>query len=143
MTPTWKQDIYFKQTHLNYYLLFSSSQPKHRETNIQFNLTRRICTNISDPKSGEKKLQELENTLSESEYPIALIHPVLELLDTIDNQELRKTGEPPEAVNILTYVSTQNARNVKSYYIICPNMLFLLTDPRISKAVKIQQILKI
>ena len=52
-------DIYFKETDTKQYLNYFSCHPKLTKNSIPYNLSRRICTIVSDSELRMKRLQEL------------------------------------------------------------------------------------
>ena len=52
-------DIFYKETDSKQYLLFYSCHPSYTNTNISYNLARRLKTIISEEQVFEKRMDEL------------------------------------------------------------------------------------
>ena len=95
-------DVYYKNTDSKQYLLFSSCHPKHTKTNIPFNLSKRICTIVSDKNTRDLRLHELKQFLINRQYPPSLIDDGIKRAKTINTQTLRQIK--PNNTPDLTYV---------------------------------------
>ena len=71
-------DVYYKTTDTHQYLNFKSCHPTHTKRNIPYNLSRRICTIVSEEKTKDQRLMELKMYLSAQNYPEKLIDSAIE-----------------------------------------------------------------
>jgi hypothetical protein len=62
-------DVFYKIADTKQYLLFNSCHPKHTRYNIPYNLTRRLCTIISDAEILDIRHAQLKLLLLQRRYP--------------------------------------------------------------------------
>ena len=77
-------DIYYKVTDSKQYLPFNSCHAKHIKVNIPFNLSKRICTIVSDQRTREKRLSELSSFLEDLNYSKGIIQQGVKKATEID-----------------------------------------------------------
>ena len=66
-------DIFYKPTYSKQYLNFHCHHPCDNKIALPYNLSRRICTIVSDEKIRMKRLLELKQCLIKCKCPIELI----------------------------------------------------------------------
>ena len=83
-------DIYRKPTDSQQYVHFKSCHSSHTKENIPFSLARRICTIVENRELRNRKLIELQTTLTKRGYPETLTQNCIARSDVIPFTELRK-----------------------------------------------------
>lgn len=102
---------------------YSSFHPKHtNNNNILFNLSKCVCTNVSNFETRNKILQERTQVLLKKGYPFMSIEKRIELSKAIHIGELRKRKSVPDASNNIPFIATNNPRNTANYNIIHQNI---------------------
>ena len=102
-------DIYRKPTDTQQYLHFRSQHPKACLKSIPYNLARRICTIISDPRLRDIRLTELSQALKQRSFPITLINKGIDLAKSIPLTELRRK-KVKQNDEIIPFVTTFNRK---------------------------------
>ena len=120
-------DIYFKETDTQQYQNYFSCHPKHAKNSIPYNLSRRICTLVSDSELRMKRLQELKNSLISRKYPITLIESGINKALNIPRDTLMQV-KTHSKVNTIPYVSTFNPNNTEMFGIFTNNLHILYSD---------------
>lgn len=106
-------DIFYKPTDSKQYLDFHSHHPRHVKIALPYNLSRRICTIVSDRELRKKRLLEMKQCLVRCRYPKELIDDGIKRALQIDRSELikPKLKEPEGAINSssIVHVSTYSS----------------------------------
>ena len=107
-------DIYFKPIDTRNYVHFKPCNQKHTLMNIPFNLARRLCTIIDETTALGKRLEELQETLLNLDYPIHLTKKGKEKAKSFPQQTLRSNVGKANTENFLTFASTNSQQPKKS-----------------------------
>ena len=92
-------DIYYKATDSKQYLNFHSHHPRHVKVALPYNLSRRICINVSSEEVRVKRLEEMKSFLLQCNYPLKLIEVgIRKGLDIDREEEIIKTASKEEAL---------------------------------------------
>ena len=109
-----KTDIYYKPTDSKQYLDFRSHHPRHIKRALPYNLSRRVCTIVSDYDLRLKRLNEMKFFLKKCHYPENLINDGINKAMNIDrnilihpNNEMK--NHKIASNNLITHVSTYNS----------------------------------
>ena len=129
------------ETDSKQYLNFQSCHPKHTKTSIPYNLTRRICTIVSDQSQREKRLSELCNSLQKRNYPDTVISEGIKKAKSIPRNTLLST-QTQNKEEVLPYDSTFNPNNTEMFGILKSNMHILTNDQTIREALSESKIIK-
>ena len=110
------RDIYFKETDTEQYLNYFSCHPKHTKNSIPYNLSRRICTIVSNSELRMKRLQELKYSLIARKYPISLIESGINKALNIPRDSLMQVkNHSKEIPSPMSQLSTQIMRKCLAY----------------------------
>ena len=110
-------DLYHKPTDTLRCLPYSTSHPKHCLKNIQFVMTRRICTIVENYSLKNKHLRELKENFITYGYPEKVIEIGIQKALEIPQNELR-LPKTIENNNNLTFKSTLNLNNPKIFNLV-------------------------
>jgi hypothetical protein len=80
-------DIFYKATDTRQYLDFHSNHSRHTKRAIPYNLSRRICTIVSDLKIRDIRLEELREYLKRCNYPMQLIQDGIKKVTSYDRNQ--------------------------------------------------------
>ena len=132
-----KTDIFYKTTDTHQYLHFKSCHPKACKNNIPYNLTRRICTIVSDIKNTQDLcLSELEDMLCARQYPNEIIKTGISIeLRPLTREELMSSNKKT-VEKIIPFVHTHNPNNPNMFQIIQTSLPTIKNDKALSKAFK-------
>ena len=83
-----KTDIFYKSTDSKQYLNFHSHHPRHIKIALPYNLSRRICTIVSDNDLRKTRLNEMKNSLLKCNYPLNLINDGIKKALSINRDDL-------------------------------------------------------
>ena len=116
-------DIFYKTTDSKQYLNFRSHHPRHTKRALPYNLSRRICTIVSDSNLRTIRLNEMKSSLIKCNYPKALIQDGINKALAIDRKDLiHPTENAGTDNNSIPFVSTfnsnyhDNSTLVKDYF---------------------------
>lgn len=105
-------DIYYKPTDTHQYLHFNSCHPRHTKRAIPYNLSRRICTIVSDPSTRNQRLEEMRIFLHRQMYPRKLIEDGIRKAKLLDRTELINPNRTiAKQEEIIPFVTTHNPNN--------------------------------
>ena len=105
-------DIFYKPTDSKQYLNFHSHHPRHTKIALPYNLSRRICTIVSDEQLRMTRLIEMKQSLIKCNYPQNLIDDGIRKALSID-RILLINPEPKD--NRSTNVNFQSIVHVTTY----------------------------
>ena len=122
-------DIYYKATDSRQYLNFHSHHPRHVKVALPYNLSRRICINVSSEEVRVMRLEEMKSFLLQCNYPLKLIEDGIrkglaidreeEIIKTASKEDALTNGEiNTDIVHVSTYHCnySNNASLIKNYY---------------------------
>ena len=99
--------LFQKVTDSHHYVPFISCHPSQTKRNIPFNLARKICTIVDEENSKEKRMDNLQRTLTRQRYPPKLIDASTNEVKKIPKQKLCQNKLRNEDNKwLLTFVST-------------------------------------
>jgi hypothetical protein len=107
-------DIFYKVTDTKQYLDFGSNHPRHIKVALPYNLSRRICTIVSDENIKKIRLSEMHDSLRKCGYPSELIKDGIKKASSYNRQELLdghrtdRSKKSNTTNKCITYVSTCN-----------------------------------
>ena len=127
-------DIYFKPTDTKQYLNYKSSHPKHTKNSIPYNLARRICTIVSDPKQRQQRLTELYQHLQTRNYPKQIIKAGIREASKIPRENLL-VEKYKQTEDITPFVSTFNPKNPEMFGILKNNLHILNSDEKMKNVI--------
>ena len=104
--------LVYKQTDRHQYLHFGSSHPHHVKKAIPYNLTRRICTIVSDSKTRDIRLEELKLYLLRQKYPEQLVDNGIMKAKECNRKTLLSIKQQSNDEDVLPFVHTNNPRNI-------------------------------
>ena len=107
-------DIYYKPTDTKQYLNYKSCHPKHTKNSIPYNLARRICTIVSDSKTKNERLQELQKHLEARNFPKNVIKKGILKASSIPKEQLLQQPNQ-DSDEIIPYVATFNPKNTEMF----------------------------
>jgi hypothetical protein len=81
-------DIFYKPTDSKQYLDFYSNHPRHTKRALPYNLSRRICTIVSDKSVRDTRLGEMSLFLKKCHYPQLLIEDGIRKATSMDRSKL-------------------------------------------------------
>ena len=88
-------------------LIYHIYHPKHVRTNVPYNLSRRICTIVSNEQTKLKRLNELKSFLEQRLYPSGLIEAGIRKAYEEKQEDLRQSKQQTSQ-NIIPFTTTFN-----------------------------------
>ena len=134
-------DIYYKVTDSKQYLPFNSCHPKHIKVNIPYNLSKRICTIVSDQFTREKRLSELSSFLEDLNYPKAIIQQGIKKATEIERNTPLKSTTKKDKSNLVPFISYNNPLDNEIFKYIKSNFNILTSDPRMKNVLQNQRVI--
>jgi hypothetical protein len=102
-------DIFYKETDSKQYLDYKSNHPRYIKNNIPYNLSRRICTIVSNRDTRAKRLLELAGYLGECSYPHVIVYKGIKSALSIPVTELRtRSQKKKNDGNNIPFITTYN-----------------------------------
>jgi hypothetical protein len=123
-------DIYYKDTDTKQYLHFGSCHPRATKTNIPYNLSRRICTIVTNPDLRKIRLKEMEESLIKRGYPKNLINKGVSKAQALSIEQLRAPKDKSGDNNIVAFVTTYNPNQDNMFTIVKNTCSVLNASPR-------------
>ena len=128
-------DIFYKATDTKTYLDFFSCHPRHIKLNVPYNLSRRICSIVTDQTLLSQRLNELKQTLLKRNYPTAVIEMGINRAKAIDVNTLRDSTKKDQE-NVLPFVETYNPNFESFFKTVTSNLPLLQANDRMGPALK-------
>ncbi|XP_062612905.1 uncharacterized protein LOC134274656 [Saccostrea cucullata] len=130
-------DVYYKTTDTHQYLHFGSCHPRHTKRSIPYNLSRRICTIVSDEERRKERLKELKGYLLDQKYPLEIIEDGIKKAEELDrNQLINPPSTDTTEEKILPFVTTHSPRNRNMTPFVQHLNGVLKTDEKMSKVLQ-------
>nr|XP_034325343.1 uncharacterized protein LOC117689218 [Crassostrea gigas] len=129
-------DVYYKTTDTHQYLNFKSCHPTHTKRNIPYNLSRRICTIVSEEKTKDQRLMELKMYLGAQNYPEKLIDSAIEEAKKIPQNILRTTRKKEKDPFLIPFVTTYNPKHFNIFQEAKKNFSIIERDQELQQLIK-------
>ena len=123
-------DIFYKPTDAFNYFPFNSCAPGHNSRNIPYNLARRIAMIVSNKKTRDKRLAELEPKLLAKKYPLNFIRDSIRNAKTYErdvllnhNVEMETKDQTPNLTLVIDHnPNTKDPSNIIKNH--CKNLIY-------------------